>query len=106
MKLPRGAIIPTEKITAYLLVERRHSDKARFLAKAGFTQDNPSVLEQAIRDLIASNEAMIDRRDEYGIFYQVNGALVGPSGRLEVVTIWLKRAVDGELRFVTLKPRR
>jgi hypothetical protein len=106
MRFSRHAVIPSEKLTSYLLVERRHNDKARYLAQAGFTQDNPALLEQAIRDLIAHNEAVIDRLDVYGVFYQVEGTLVGPTGVLNVVTIWLERAVDGELRFVTLKPRR
>lgn len=106
MRLSLGAVIPLEKLTSYLLVKRPHNSKAEFLAKAGFTQDNPLLLEQAIRDLIAYNEAVVDRRDVYGVFYRVEGALVGPIGVLNVVTIWLERAVDGELRFVTLKPSR
>ena len=106
MKLSPAAVIPPEKITSYLLVERQHNDKARFLAQAGFTKDNPMLLEQAIRRLIADNEAVLDRRDVYGVFYRVEGALVGSTGTLDVVTVWLERAVDGELRFITLKPRR
>lgn len=74
--------------------------------RGGFTQGNPLLLEQAIRDLVERNEAVIDRQDEYGIFYRVEGVLDGPTGILEVITIWLERAADGELRFVTLKPRR
>lgn len=35
---------------------------------------------------------------------RVSGELVGPSGILSVVTIWIVRAIDGEFRFVTLKP--
>lgn len=69
MKLPRNVVIPPDKLTFYLLVERRLNDKAKFLARAGFTQDNPVMLKQAIRDLIAQNEAVIDRQDEYGVFF-------------------------------------
>jgi hypothetical protein len=30
--------------------------------------------------------------------------LHGPTGNLPVVCIWMKQAVDGKFRFVTLKP--
>jgi hypothetical protein len=106
MRLPRAVVIPADKLSGYLLVARRHNDKAKFLERIGFTQDNPEVLEAAIRDLAAANEAVVDRQDVYGIFYRVEGSLVGPKGRIEVVTIWLERTVDGEIRFITLKPRR
>ena len=106
MKIPADAIIPAEKLTHYLLVPRQRNDKSKFLAQAGFSIDNPAALEQAIRDLVATNEAVQDRQDDYGTFYQVMGELVGPSGILSVITIWIARAVDGEIRFVTLKPAR
>lgn len=82
------------------------NDKAQFLAQAGFAADNPVTLEQAIRTPIASNEAVQDRQDVYGTFYQVTGDLVGPNGILSVVTVWILRTIDGQVRFVTLKPAR
>jgi hypothetical protein len=106
MRLPGAVVIPSDKLSGYLLVARRHNDKAKFLERFGFTLDNPDVLEAAIRSLAAGNEAVIDRQDVYGVFYRVEGSLVGPKGKLEVVTIWLERAVDGEVRFITLKPLR
>jgi hypothetical protein len=106
MKIPQNAIIPPEKLTGYLLVPQKKNDKSQFLAQAGFTADNPATLAQAIRALIASNEAVEDRQDEYGTFYQVTGDLVGPHGILAVVTVWLLRTIDGQYRFVTLKPAR
>ena len=54
---------------------------------------------------IADNDTILDREDEYGRFYRVIGALVGPIGTLNTVTIWIETA-DGEVRFVTLKPAR
>jgi hypothetical protein len=41
VKIQDTAIIPEEKITRYLLVPRIKDDKSKFLAQAGFTQDNP-----------------------------------------------------------------
>jgi hypothetical protein len=45
-----------------------------------------------------------DGSNEYGTFYRVEGVLHGPTGTLVVVCVWMKRAVDGQFRFVTLKP--
>ncbi len=101
---PSDIVIPSEKLTEYLLVPRVHNDKSKFLSQAGFTIENPDVLEQAIRDLFVRNEVVQERENRYGIFYRVSGELVGPSGILSVVTIWIVRAIDGEFRFVTLKP--
>ena len=36
MKIPEDAIIPMEKLTAYLLLPRPGDDKSKFLAQAGF----------------------------------------------------------------------
>ena len=106
MYIPSTAIIPTEKLTAYLLVPRRKSDKSQYLARAGFTATNPDALERALRQLIAEYEAIQDRQDEYGTFYRVSGELRGPRGILSVVTVWMLRSADGQYRFITLKPAR
>ena len=106
MKIPADAFIAREKLTHYLLIPKPKNDKSGFLAQAGFTQKNPDVLETALRRLIAENEAISDREDEYGIFYQVSGQLYGTIGTLAVVTIWLQRSLDDGYRFVTLKPER
>ena len=99
-------VIPSEKLIEYLLVPRVRNDKSKFLAQAGFTIENPAVLEQAIRDLMAQNEALLERENRYGIFYRVSGELMGPSGILSVVTIWIVLVGDGKFRFVTPKPDR
>lgn len=107
MRVPPDAIIPMEKLTAYLLVAREWDDKSKFLAYAGFTRDNPHVLLSAIRELAATAEAVEDGRNEYGVFLRAEGALTGPNGQiLAVVTIWLQSRTDGRTRFVTLKPRK
>lgn len=106
MKIPAEAIIAREKLTHYLLTTRPKNDKSSFLAQAGFTQQNPQALEQAIRQLITANEVILEREDEYGVFYQVKGNLYGPGGTLTVVTIWIEQKIDGVFRFVTLKPAR
>ncbi len=106
VKIPNNAIIPREKLTLYLLIPQRKNDKSGFLAQVGFTQENPDLLEQAIRKLIAENEAIVDRQNEYGIFYRVQGDLHGPTGILLAVTVWIQLTNDNDYRFVTLKPAR
>jgi hypothetical protein len=106
MKIPEDAIIPKEKLTKYLLTQRRKSDKSRFLAQAGFTPENPDVLDRALRKLIAEFDATSDRHNEYGTFFRVEGELYGPHGILSVVTVWILHPNDNRYRFVTLKPAR
>jgi hypothetical protein len=107
VRIPIDAIIPDDKLIRYLLVYQARNDKSQFLAQAGFTQDNPALLRLAILSMINSGEAITDRTNEYGTFYQVEGALIGNNGvTLWVTTIWLLRSIDGKFQFVTLKPAR
>ena len=105
MKIPDDAIIPDEKLTRYLLIYKARNDKSKFLAQAGFTQDNSELLRAAIQSLTASVEAIADEANEYGVFYRVEGTLIGANGvNLSVVTIWLQRRKDSKFQFITLKP--
>ena len=107
MRIPSDAIIPPDKLTAYLLVPRAWDDKSRFLAQVGFTLDDPSTLEDAIRRMAADFDATDDGENDYGTFYRVEGELLGPNGRtLQVVLVWLQWKLDGTFHFVTLKPWR
>jgi hypothetical protein len=105
VKIPADAIIPDHKLTRYLLVYKSRSDKSKFLAQAGFTLKNPEDLYAALRTLVETSEAVEDRIDEYGTYYQVAGFLIGTDGKsLSVVTVWLQRQIDGKFQFITLKP--
>jgi hypothetical protein len=105
VRIPEDAIIPDDKITRYLLVRKPRNDKSKFLAQAGFTQENPAALRSAIQTLAETIETVEDISNEYGTFYQVSGDLVGTNGlNLLVITIWLQRQIDGKFQFVTLKP--
>ena len=75
-----------------------------FLAQAGFTVYNWAVLRQAIRVLADSAEAQEDGGNEYGVFFEVRGSLIGPAAILGVKQIWMRRAIDGRFHFVTLVP--
>jgi hypothetical protein len=105
MRIPEDLIIPDAKITQYLLVLKARNDKSRFLAQAGFTQENPEALSLAIQRQIMDKEAIEEKSNEYGTFYQVAGELIGVNGvSLSVITVWLQRQIDGKFQFVTLKP--
>ena len=106
VKIPPDAVIALEKLTKYLLTWRAKDDKSRYLAQGGFDQSNPKALEAAIRVAIAQTEAMIDRANQHGTYYNVRCDLSGPEGRkLPVVLIWLCR-LDGIYCFITLVPAR
>jgi len=104
MKIPPNAIIPPEKLIGYLLVPQVRNDKSKFLAQAGFTSQNPDALEAAIRRILAENDALQDRENEYGTHYRVVGTLVGPDGDLAVIAIWIFGTKEKQYRFITLKP--
>jgi hypothetical protein len=105
MRIPEDLIIPDAKITQYLLVLKTRNDKSRFLAQAGFTQENPEALRLAIQRQAMEKEAIKEKSNEYGTFYHVEGGLIDVNGvSLSVVTVWLQREIDGKFQFVTLKP--
>jgi hypothetical protein len=105
VKIPDDAVIPDGKITHYLLVPKARDDKSQFLAKAGFSQNNPDLLKAAIRVLANHIEAIPDIQNEYGIFFLVIGEITGLDNRqLSVTTVWLQRAIDRKFQFITLKP--
>lgn len=106
MRLPTALVIPDAKVDDYLLIRKSKNDKSQFLAKAGFTAENPEDLKTALRIQAVSADAVLDRiDDEYGQFYRVAGDLVGVNGvSLSVVTIWVERRSDSQFQFVTLVP--
>ncbi len=107
MRIPDDAVIPEEKLSRYLLIPRIRDDKSKFLAQAGFTQENSEALLAALRLLASSAEAVEDGTNEYGTFYRVEGELQGANERnLAVVTIWLRWDLDSSFHFVTLKPQK
>jgi hypothetical protein len=105
VNIPADSIIPIEKLTRYLLVAKVRNDKSKYLAQAGFTQENPEALLEAIRSLTGRSEAEQGKTAEYGTFYLVKGELIGVKGvRISVMTIWLKRKADDRFQFITLVP--
>jgi hypothetical protein len=76
-----------------------------FELQAGFTQENSEALKLAIQTQAISTDAVEEKINEYGTFYQVEADLIGVNGTiLSVITVWLERQIDGKFQFVTLKP--
>ena len=92
VKIPHDSIVPFEKLTHYLLVAKVRNDKSKYLAQAGFTQENPETLREAIRFLTRTAEAAPEKTTEYGTFYHVAGDLIGINGvNISVIAVWLER---------------
>ena len=104
MRIPPDAVIDETKFMHYLLVPRPWDDKSGYLRQAGFELESWPDLLAAVRRLADTVDAVADRTNDYGTFYRVEGLIEGPFGNLSVVCIWMKQAVDGKFRFVTLKP--
>ena len=107
MKLPSNALIASEKLTKYLLVERPVGDKSEFLKQAGYTSDNWQRLERDIRQQILSKDAVPIEQTEYGELFEIRASLVGPNGvALNMRTIWMRESRSGLTKFITLYPER
>lgn len=105
--LTPNAIIPEAKLTKYLLVRKQKDDKSQFLAQAGYQLDNWQNLEQDLRTQILPLKAVLVKQTEWGINYNITGALTGPNGvTLQVITGWIVNFNPPETRFVTLVPNK
>ncbi len=106
MKLSPDALIVTAKLTKYLLVWRDADDKSKFLAQAGYSQENWQQLEADLRSQLLPLEAVpSDEPNQFGDVYEIRGGLRGVNGvNLAVVTIWMVEYETQQTKFVTLYP--
>ncbi len=106
MRFSRDAVIASAKLTRYLLVWREVDDKSKFLARAGYGQENWQQLEADLRDQILPLEAVpSDEPNRFGDVYEIRGVLRGTNGiNLAVVTIWMIEYETHQTKFVTLYP--
>lgn len=107
MKLSRDAIIASDKLTRYLLVKRAIGDKSEFLKKAGYTIECWKGLEDDLRALVLSQDAISIERTGYGELFEICASLTGPTGvTLDLRTIWMREAGSGVTKFITLYPNK
>ncbi len=105
MKLPSKAVIADEKIKAYLLSYRRRNDKSKWLERAGYNQENWSILKVDIQDQLLPLDAVPVEENEYGQMYKLIGRLTGPNGKtLLACTIWMVENETKLLKFITMFP--
>jgi hypothetical protein len=87
---PQDAIIPTAKLTQYLLVALPKNDKSKFLAQAGYTLENWQQLEQDLRLQVLTQAAEYLETTRYGDKYGIRSCLRGPNGtELTILTVWI-----------------
>jgi hypothetical protein len=108
MQLPRDAVIATAKLTRYLLTWREVDDKSKFLARAGYGQENWQQLEADLRNQILPIEAVPSNEpNRFGDVYEIRGVLSGVNGvNLAVVTIWMIEYETHQTKFITLYPNK
>jgi len=105
MRLPNNTLIDPEKLTGYLLVFKKHNDKSRWLAKAGYTLETWQVLQDDLRKQFKFTDAEFIEITEYGKMYQIKGKLKDPNKiGLCVSTIWIIESNTGISKFVTMYP--
>jgi hypothetical protein len=103
VQLSLNSVIPSEKLTNYLLIRLPKDDKSQFLARGGYDLENWQQLDRDLRVQILSLEAEPMTNTKYGQKYMIRGSLTGPNGRtLQVKTVWI--VTPSETRFVTLVP--
>ena len=79
MKLSADSEIPLPKLLQYLLVPLGRADKSKFLARAGYTTENPADLIADIRSQILPLDGRPAGSTKFGDFSEIRGVLRGPA---------------------------
>ncbi|HEX7075607.1 MAG TPA: hypothetical protein VF226_16330 [Hyphomicrobiaceae bacterium] len=101
-----SATIPPEKVRDYLLSQNHAIDRYKtvFFRSLGCDQANWEALADDLRSLLTSDAAQIGIT-EYGVKYEIRGAITGPKGRTaNVITAWIILSGEDAPRFVTAYP--
>ena len=106
MQLPNAdhAVIPPEKITAYLLNEShpRGRGKAALFTRFGFTASQPQAFVTALLSHAKTHSVASSRPAYDGISHAVEGVLLTPDGRNPSVrTVWFAGPAQSFPRLVT-----
>jgi hypothetical protein len=110
MKVPNAdrAVIAAAKLTEYLLnaTHKRGGAKARLLLSAGYRQDNSQQLESDLRTQHLSLDVMQSSENAYGVFYEIEGPIITPSGRIvRFCSVWQVDTGTDVPRLITMYPR-
>ena len=110
MSLPNSgsAVVDAAKVRDYLLSETHPVGrfKAAFLATLGYSANHWELLRDDLLALGRAGPAAPGKPSAFGQMFEVDGILIGPSGRsADVKTVWIVRANEDSPRFVTAFPR-
>lgn len=109
MKLPHSedVRIDEQKVRGYLLSESHPVGrfKARVFSALGFDSDNVQTFIAELRRMAVEGEVSVVLETPFGQKYIVPGALRGPLGAADVVTVWFLRPGQDGVRLVTVRPR-
>ena len=108
-RLPSGdlAVVPEEKITAYLLAvdHPRGGSKARLLLRFGFRPELWRALEAALLRHAVEGVVVEQQPGIHGVTYAVDGPLRTPDGRdPSFRTVWIVEWTEQIPRLVTAYP--
>ena len=110
LSLPNSgrAVVDAAKVRDYLLSETHPVGrfKAAFFANLGYSADHWELLCDDLLALGRAGPAAPGKPSAFGRTFEVDGILIGPSGRSAgVKTVWIVRANEDLPRFVTAFPR-
>ena len=76
--------------------------KAAFFAALGYSAEHWELLHDDLLALGRAGSAAPGKTSAFGHTFEVDGILMGPSGRsADVMTVWIIRANEDSPRFVT-----
>ena len=106
MKLPNAenALIADEKLNEYCL-NPNHDEgqhKAYLFSKLlGLDLNNPDEFRSMLRNIIDTEEVVINRPNEYGMLYYIDSTVIRPERTFRLRTIWIIRENEDFPRFVS-----
>ncbi len=100
-----NAVVDLARLQLYCL-DARHPRgvlKARqFEARLGLgSRDADLIRDELLKAVGKSDQAVADRRDEYGQRYELDVQITGPAGTATVRSIWIALAGASGPRFMT-----
>lgn len=102
------AYVAPDKVLDYLLSPTHPIGrfKATVFAALGYDQENWEVLRDDLLKMARTQSASPGQPSPFGQKFEVNGILVGPSGRsAEFISVWMVRTGEDIPTFVTAFPR-
>ena len=110
MVLPNAAraFVEPSKVRDYLLSLSHPVGrfKAAVFSALGYHYEHWEVLRDDLLALVQVGEAVLGQPSPFGRKFEVDGVLIGPSGRSAPFrTVWIVRAETEVPRFVTAFPR-